>query len=53
MGQGFGEWCIGGRVGGMHLYSPASGSLAIVNLLACFQGMGGEIDASSVEPGVW
>ena len=46
---GFGEWRVGGHVGGTRLYSPVSGSLAIVNLLACFQGMGGEINASSVE----
>ena len=41
---GFGEQFIGGCIGGMCLYSPVSGLLSVVNCLACFQGMGGEID---------
>ena len=33
-----------GRIGGTHLYSPASGLLNVVDCLACFIGTGGEID---------
>ena len=33
--------------------SPALGLLNVVDFLARFRGMGGKIDASSVEPGVW
>ena len=47
--QGFGAL----RVGGMCLYSPALRLLDIVDCLGCFRGMGGEIDTSSVELGVW
>ena len=36
---------------GTHLYSLALGLLNVVDFLACFSGIGGEISASSVKPG--
>ena len=44
---------LGGRVRLTRLYSPALGLLNVVIFLACFHGIGGEIGASSVEPGAW
>ena len=41
---GFGEQCIGGRVGVTFLYSLVSGLLEVVDCLGYFRGMDGEID---------
>ena len=42
--QGLGEQHIGQCIGGTCLYSPVLKVLSVIGCLACFQGMGGEID---------
>ena len=44
---------LGGRILLTCLYSPALWLLNVVEFLACFYGIGGEIGTSSVEPGAW